>query len=236
MWSIYMGLDSVELVMAVEEKFGISISDEEAQRVLTVGEMKRLVQAKLDVTDSAGCLTQRAFHVIRKNAIAEFGLPQRGLRPDTRLETIIPSANRRQKWEQFSTTMGVALPELVRPYSVMVGLTALILSILVVTAWYGALRNSWSAALIGFVTAVGIGWASVQLTMPLRTHFKVGYDKVRDLCQFLVARHPQLLGKPRTTKWTEEEIYCLLRDVIKEQLGVSQFDENSRFVKDLHVD
>lgn len=87
-----MGLDGVELIMAVEEKFGISISDDEAQRMLTVGDMKRLVQAKLDVTDSAGCLTQRAFHVIRKNMIAEFGVPRRGLRPDTHLETVIPSA------------------------------------------------------------------------------------------------------------------------------------------------
>ena len=56
-----MGLDGVELIMAVEEKFGISISDEEAQRVLTVGDMKRLVRAKLDITDSASCLTQRHF-------------------------------------------------------------------------------------------------------------------------------------------------------------------------------
>jgi len=190
-----MGLDSVELLMAVEEKFGISISDEEAQRTLTVGDMKRLVQAKLDVADNASCLTQRAFHVIRKNATAEFGLQRRGLRPDTRLETIIPSIDRRRKWEQFATTMGVALPDLIRPYSVTVGLTALVLSILVVTAWYGALRNSWSAVLIGLLTAIGIGWASVQLTMPLRTQFKAGYDKVRDLCQFLVARHPQLLGE-----------------------------------------
>jgi hypothetical protein len=84
--------------MAVEEKFGISISDQEAQRVLTVGDMKPLVQAKLDVTDSAGCLTQRAFHVIRKNAIAEFGLQRRGLRLDTGVETVIPSADRRRKW------------------------------------------------------------------------------------------------------------------------------------------
>jgi hypothetical protein len=152
--------------MAVEEKFGISISDEEAQRVLTVGDMKHLVQTKLDVTDSASCLTQRAFHVIRKNAISEFGLQRSGLRPDTRLESIIPSTDRRRKWEQFATTMGVAMPELVRPYSLTVGLTALVLSILVVTAWYGALRNSWTAALIGLLAAAGIGWASVQLTMP----------------------------------------------------------------------
>ena len=36
-----MGLDAVELVMPVEEKFNISITDEEASKALTVGDLKR---------------------------------------------------------------------------------------------------------------------------------------------------------------------------------------------------
>jgi hypothetical protein len=234
-----MGLDGVELVMAVEEKFGISISDEEAQNALTVGDLKRLVRAKLDSADSATCLTQRAFHLIRKKATAEFGLARTILRPDTRLEDVIPRANRRQTWEQFQLALGVMqLPELVRPHRVVVVLTALSLSIAVATAWYGALHpvHFGSALLFGFVAAAAFGWASVRITVPLKTHFRAGYDRVRDLAEFLVARYPQVLGKPRTTKWTEEEIWCLLRDIIMEQLRVSKFDENSRFVDDLGVD
>lgn len=234
-----MGLDGVELIMAVEEKFGISISDEEAQEVLTVGDMKRLVRAKLDITDSAGCLTQRAFHLIRKNAITEFGLPRRTLRPDSRLDDVIPRINRRQTWQRFQLALGVAeFPELVRPYGVTVILTGLSLSILVAMTWYGALHTArfGSALVAGLVAAAVVGWVSARFTAPLKTHFRDGYDKVRDLAQFLVARHPQVLGKPRTTKWTEEEISCLLRDVIMEQLRVSKFDDNSRFVADLHVD
>jgi hypothetical protein len=55
------------------------------------------------------------------------------------------------------------------------------------------------------------------------------------LARFLVARHPDVIGKPRTGKWTEEEISSLLREVIMEQLAVSEFDDNSRFVQDLHI-
>ena len=50
-----MGLDAVELVMAVEEKFGISITDEEATKAVTVGDLKHLVRTKLDVADADGC-------------------------------------------------------------------------------------------------------------------------------------------------------------------------------------
>lgn len=39
-------LDSIDVMMAVEEEFGIEIGDEEAERVNTVGELARLVEGK----------------------------------------------------------------------------------------------------------------------------------------------------------------------------------------------
>jgi len=234
-----MGLDGVELVMCVEEKFGISITDEEASKTLTVGDLKRLVRAKLEVADVAGCLTQRAFHLIRKNATGEFGVLRRDLRPDTPLETVVPESTRRESWQHFQVALGVAqFPELVRPHTVNLTITALVLSSLLVPVWYGALHpvhfGRWM--LFGAIVASAVGWGSARMTRPMKTKFKVGYDKVRDLARFLVAQYPQLLGKPRTAKWTEEEISCLLREVIVEQLAVTNFDDSSRFVQDLHID
>lgn len=40
-------LDLVELIMAFEEKFGGEISDEEAQKITTVGEAVSFLEAKL---------------------------------------------------------------------------------------------------------------------------------------------------------------------------------------------
>ena len=39
-------LDTVELLMAFEDEFGISISDEEASRLKTVSEIVELIEAK----------------------------------------------------------------------------------------------------------------------------------------------------------------------------------------------
>ena len=39
-------LDTVELVMALEEEFGIEIPDEEAEKMTTVGEAMRYVETK----------------------------------------------------------------------------------------------------------------------------------------------------------------------------------------------
>jgi len=234
-----MGLDIVEFVMAVEEKFGISISDEEATKTLTVGDLKRLVRAKLEVADTAGCLTQRAFHLSRKNATAEFGVLRSNLRPETALETVVPQSTRRKSWQNFQLALGVAdLPELVRPHTVHLTITILVLSGIVVPVWYGALHpqhfGRWM--LFGAILASTVGWGLERLTRPMKKKFKIGYDRVRDLARFLVANHPQLVGKPRTTKWTAEEISCLLREVIIQRFGVTDFDDNSRFVRDLHID
>jgi acyl carrier protein len=44
-----MGLDSVEVVLRTEELFAITIPDDEAGRVRTVGDLYQLVCAKLDL-------------------------------------------------------------------------------------------------------------------------------------------------------------------------------------------
>ncbi|PIS47476.1 MAG: acyl carrier protein [Elusimicrobia bacterium CG08_land_8_20_14_0_20_51_18] len=41
-------LDTVELVMALEEKFDIEISDEDAQKIKTVGEAVEYIEKKLN--------------------------------------------------------------------------------------------------------------------------------------------------------------------------------------------
>ncbi len=40
-------LDTVELVMAFEEEFGAEISDNEAEKILTVGDAVKFIEAKV---------------------------------------------------------------------------------------------------------------------------------------------------------------------------------------------
>ena len=233
-----MGLDSVELILSIEEKFGVEISDEEASRILTVGQMQGLILSKLNLSEERNCLTQQAFHLVRKSATTAFGVSRKALKPDTLLDSFMPRGSRKQDWLKFQSNLGVVqMPELVRPTSVVAIVTSLALVILVTTAWYGALKGpigTWF--LIGVVVAIGVGWAGSKLTEGLKTEFQEGYSRVRDLARYIVARHPELLRRPRSKMWTLEEVKCLLREVIIEQTGEVNFDETSRFVADLHLD
>ncbi len=46
-------LDTVELVMALEEEFGIEIPDEDAEKMTTVGEAVRYIEQKASATGSS---------------------------------------------------------------------------------------------------------------------------------------------------------------------------------------
>jgi len=45
-------LDAIELVAALEEKFGISISEDDAKQIATVADVVRLVEQKLQTKSS----------------------------------------------------------------------------------------------------------------------------------------------------------------------------------------
>lgn len=47
-------LDVVELVMALEEEFGISIADEDAEKIVTVGDAVKYIESHAGDTSGAG--------------------------------------------------------------------------------------------------------------------------------------------------------------------------------------
>jgi hypothetical protein len=234
-----MGLDSVELVMAIEEKFGITISDEEACSVSTVGDMHRCVLSKLAVSDKSSCLTQRAFHLLRRHVLRQFGIPRRKFSPDTELHSIIPRKDRRQQWLVLRQSVGATKwPGLELSKLGSIILLAVIFAVPAAGAWYCAARMRWNSGLIGVLfvlTMMALMIASRYFLSPFQTEFPVGFTRVRDLAHTLVADNPQLFGQ-ETPKWTDGEIWALLCSVIKAQTGATNFTKDSRFVADLGID
>ena len=52
-----MGLDTVELVMSVEEAFEIQIDDQDAEHIQTVGELHDYIVARITMARTGTCLT-----------------------------------------------------------------------------------------------------------------------------------------------------------------------------------
>ena len=71
-----MGLDFVELIIALEDKFKIDIADEEAGSVTTVEDLFVIVASKLEFKSHAvpgPCLTSVAFYRTRRGIVDELG-------------------------------------------------------------------------------------------------------------------------------------------------------------------
>jgi len=109
-----MGLDGVELILAVEERFQISLLDEKVGNVVTVGDLYALVLSKLGAASAAGCATSVAFYRTRCALAAIAGVERRSIRPATPLAPLL-SGGVRERWGALSRSTGLNLPGLRRP-------------------------------------------------------------------------------------------------------------------------
>src|SRR3954466_2143933 len=83
-----MGLDTVELVMSLEEAFGVSISDQEWARATTVGEAADILVRELRKREGPGCRTMRVFHRVRRELKRAYGVERERVKLGTEIGTL----------------------------------------------------------------------------------------------------------------------------------------------------
>src|SRR5260370_12510030 len=142
-----MGLDGIELILAVEDAFQIHIADEEAGRMSTVGDLHSLVVSKLQRQDSNRCLTSAAFYRTRRGIIDTLGIDRREVRPATPLEVILPLERRRERWRRIQDAMKLKLPDLHHPGWIQVTLLGIGVALTVAPGIYGKIGFGWIALL-----------------------------------------------------------------------------------------
>jgi acyl carrier protein len=96
-----MGLELVETVIEVEEKFGIIVSDEAAANNRTVGQLHDYILDRRRQTQQHGCPTGHVFRDVRRVLTAAASLPRQAIRPSTELKTILPPRIRRRVWKRL---------------------------------------------------------------------------------------------------------------------------------------
>jgi acyl carrier protein len=110
-----MGLDSVEILVNVENAFGITISNYEAEKITTVGDIHYLVWRTLQGRQSMRCKTQQLFHKIRYILATKFNVPKDAIGLNASLNEIFPVANRRSLYRKLEKELQLKLPPLVLP-------------------------------------------------------------------------------------------------------------------------
>lgn len=234
-----MGLESVELVMEVEEAFGFSIRDEDAATFYTVGQLYDYIMAHRFEGKQPGCLTSVTFYRLRRALMSVLWIARRDVRLSSDLNAVIP-ARRRQVWSDLQEAIGLRLPKLVLP--VWARAARIAVGFVLGTALFLVfLDGRWKMAAAfpeAFNTALCLTLVLMFLlnlgTKPLAVAFRREFATVGGLTKCILKKNCGAISDD-CQHVNAEEVWNTLRTVIVEQLGVRPDDvtKEARFVEDL---
>ena len=104
-----MGLDSVELIMEVEEYFGISIPDPEAEKIFTIQKMVDTVARHLNVTNNSSELRDTVFERVNQ-ALLKLGLTDTPVKLIDCISKYLSPENE-EAWKAFKNELQLDVPK-----------------------------------------------------------------------------------------------------------------------------
>ena len=228
-----MGLDTVELVMAFEDAFDVDFPDEVAEGLVTVRDVIDYIYSKVEHSDTKLCLSQRAFHRLRRLMQETLGIERGRIRPATTWETLLPEEQRRELWQRLQVATGAKKwPPLTRSAEAERLLLAFIIGS-AATAFVAAPSYKVPVAL---VVAWLAGWLASRATKHWKVYFEPRNATVGQTVEFLTADLPTA-WRPIGTGWTREQVRAVVRQITIEHLNVyPSFDDDASFVDDLGAD
>jgi len=101
--------------MDVEEQFGITITDDEAVNIRTVGDLQRLVHSRFAASKDGVCYSLPAFLEVRRRTRETAGNSALRIKPSTPIVAILPGAGRRELWRRMEECCSMYPMTLRRP-------------------------------------------------------------------------------------------------------------------------
>ncbi len=230
-----MGLDAVEIVMAVEEAFDIRIENGEAEKILTPRQLIDLVMSKVVVATTSVCLTHRAFNLLRRSLLQHGDWKRAQIVPDANLNALIPRGHRKSLVSDIARGFGISKPpQFVRP--TWMNISLLLGSVLTgLIAGFAAFSNGFGALAVWFFIGVAIFTAgfAIRFTQPFQREFRREIQTVGDLARWVMT-HKANLTNATVPAWTRDQVAARVREIIIGVLGCKpDFSEDVNFVKDL---
>ena len=233
-----MGLDSVEILIKVEDTFAIKIPNQQAEKIITVGDFHNVVWQHLEGKPSDKCKSQNLFYKLRKSFSEKFNFPLNLLHLDTSPEQIFPKTNRRQEYLNFGSQTNLKLPDLTltKPWTSL-------LSIFGFVTVVGGLAIS--LILINFfnhtkwIISIPIGGIILTLLFSELLNSKrtlIQDQTMRDFTYHTLAlNYSELLANEGTNR---QEMETVINHIIADKVGLN-FDEvtfDKKIADDLGVD
>ena len=235
-----MGLDLVGLVMEVEDEFGISIPDRDAERIQTVGDLYAYVRDRVAAAPVGSCRSREVFYALRRPFVSVCRADRSAVRPSGRVDDHLPTADRRAAWATLAANAGLKLPHL-RPPTPVVLAVLIVGSAAVAAATLGSLTviasNPWMSkegrkAAIVVGTSVAVLVAATVVLRRAATRLPAGCETFRGLTRRVVALNS---NGPADRRRPDGAVWDRLVQIVCEQLDVppERVKPPASFINDL---
>ncbi len=224
-----MGLDYVDIIIQIEEKFNIEISDKEAITVKTVGDLHTLVLRKISSYNPDACPTSIAFYQFRRTLCETHGYARETITPSSRLNDLFPAVNRKTIWANLKSELSLRLPTLSPSISAQIATTVCMMVILF-------------SAIVLLMTNYFLWWfipvALLLYIIITSVIYRLDYGElpgsivtVGDLIHCIPYRIP------RRDLCQEQTSYRVIKNVVSECLSIDEAEvtPEKRFIEDLGV-
>lgn len=225
-----MGLDGVEMIMEVEDEFGITIPDSEASAMRTVGDLVDLCLDRINKTKTMRCPTSPCFLALRKLVREIRNDSDLKILPGDNIESCLQTSDRQILWHRLPELLKTEPRQLRRPSWLRKTLVIVVLAFPIVLMTV----LPWSAGmlmLIWFAT-FAFGLTVHKLTIGFRTRTPKGYHTFADITKRMVGL--QIATTP-PVETDYESVFSIVKSIVSDQLGVDveEVTPTARFVEDL---
>ncbi len=224
-----------ELVLEIEEAFGISIADDQAVNIITVGDLYAavLVASAGKTRNPNVCLSARTFYELRRYIRLHVAGGETAIRiaPSTPVTDLLPYSQRRRTWDRMASDLNLRFPALRRPSTIKrLGCSvATAIALVCFMSIYGTLTFGLSI----FVTLLAFSFSLCLyflLTVPFATLPDSTFLTLRGLTEQLLARNGSKLAN-RHDAFSTRDVWMILCLILMEQLGV----DREKIVPDAHL-
>jgi acyl carrier protein len=241
-----VGLEVVEIVMDVEETFGISLPDARVSEIRTVGELNECIADILGHDLDEASVTKIVLDRLRSAITSVDGTAASRIDSDTRLPSLFPYGGRKSAWKRLEASLDLPLPPLDRPRP----LNGLLTVVAIALGWLFGLLTlvvivppeidppGWLVAPLGVIfglLAMYLCWRLGRwLTLPLARIFPRNLDTVGNLTELIVRQHYGRVVK-QEQRFSRDEVWSILQEIVAGVLRVDpqRVTPEARFVEDL---
>jgi acyl carrier protein len=230
-----MGLDAVELVMEVEERFDVRIADDEVLLMRTLGDLHDVLLEKCAGQKRTGCATRTAFYRLRRVVGQVLGVNTDEMRPSTPMLPLLGRWRRGRTWRRLQRELGWQLPPLENRAGrgVFWGMATLgIGTFLAIAVTSRDLCLAAGVALVALLPGTLLGYVVGVLWIPT---LPPPFYTAGGLARAVVALNASEFRHAAELQPADDPIWNRLCDVLVEQLGVEReaLRRDTRFVEDL---